>query len=364
MVITKLQVFEALRRVVLPGDSKSLVDAKRIESLKINGTNINFSIIQFKGETFDHKDIVNKCTSAIKSNISSDAIVNIDISTIDNAPEAEKKVLDGIKNIIAIASGKGGVGKSTIASNLAVALAREGYSTGLVDADIFGPSIPRMFKTEGEKSYAKKVDGRDIIMPIEKYNVKVLSIGYFVDPENATIWRGPMASNVLKQLILDAEWGELDYLLIDLPPGTSDIHITLVQTVPVTGALIVTTPQKVALADATKGINMFKSKSIKVPVIGLVENMSWFTPAELPENKYYIFGKDGGKNLAEKMNVPLIGQIPIVQSICESGDTGKPVAAEDNTISGKAFQSLANSLIEKVELRNKTMPPTEIVHMH
>ena len=267
-------------------------------------------------------------------------------------------MLPGVKNIIAVSSGKGGVGKTTIAVNLAVALASKGFSVGLLDADIFGPSVPIMFAAENYKPEVRRENDNDILVPLLKYGVKVLSIGFFIDPAEAVVWRGPMASNFLKQLITRGEWGTLDYLLVDLPPGTSDIHLTLVQEVPVTGAIVVSTPQEVALADAVKGISMFRSEKINVPVLGLVENMSWFTPAELPDNKYYIFGKDGCKALAARMNVPLLGQIPVVQSICEGSDKGYPVALESNA-AGIAFMELADELVEKVNLRNKDHKPTK-----
>jgi ATP-binding protein involved in chromosome partitioning len=273
-------------------------------------------------------------------------------------------MLPNVKNIIGISSGKGGVGKSTVAANLAVALAKLGYKVGLLDADIFGPSQPKMFQVEDARPFAEQKDGRDLIVPIEKYGVKLLSIGFFVDPDQATLWRGGMASNALKQLIADADWGELDYFLIDLPPGTSDIHLTVVQTIALTGAVVVSTPQAVALADARKGINMFTNDKVNVPILGLVENMAYFTPAELPDNKYYIFGKEGAKKLAEEMNVPLLGQIPLVQSICESGDAGKPVALDENTITGKAFLTLAAALVRQVDKRNVEAAPTKIVNVH
>ena len=256
------------------------------------------------------------------------------------------------------------MGKSTVAANLAVALAKLGYKVGLLDADIFGPSMPKMFQVEDARPYAEKIDGRDMIIPVEKYGVKLLSIGFFVDPDQATLWRGGMSSNALKQLIGDAAWGELDYFLIDLPPGTSDIHLTVVQTLAMTGAVVVSTPQAVALADARKGINMFTNDKVNVPILGLVENMAWFTPAELPDNKYYIFGREGAKKLAEEMNVPLLGQIPIVQSICENGDKGTPVALDENTMTGRAFLSLAAAVVRQVDRRNVEKAPTQIVEMH
>ena len=258
-------------------------------------------------------------------------------------PEVEQ-LLPGVKNIIAVSSGKGGVGKSTVAVNLAVSLAKLGYKVGLLDADIFGPSMPKMFQVEDARPYAENIDGRDLIIPVEKYGVKMLSIGFFVDPDQATLWRGAMACNALKQLIGDASWGELDYFILDTPPGTSDIHLTLVQTLPITGAVIVSTPQQVALADARKGINMYQNEKVNVPILGLVENMAWFTPAELPNNRYYIFGRDGGKQLAEELNIPLLGQVPLVQSIREGGDEGTPIALQDGHPASQMFESICQHL--------------------
>ena len=271
------------------------------------------------------------------------------------------QMLPGVKNIIAVSSGKGGVGKSTVSANLAIALARLGYRVGLLDTDIFGPSMPKMFHVEDQRPYAVHKDGRDLICPIEQYGVKLLSIGFFVSPDTATLWRGGMATSALKQLIADADWGELDYFILDTPPGTSDIHLTLLQTLPITGSVIVSTPQAVALADARKGIDMYRNEKVNVPILGLVENMAWFTPAELPENRYYIFGREGCKHLAEEMNVPLLAQIPLVQGICESGDNGTPAALNSDTATGLAFINLAQAVVTVVNRRNKEQPATKIV---
>ncbi|MGM9672854.1 MAG: Mrp/NBP35 family ATP-binding protein, partial [Bacteroidaceae bacterium] len=281
------------------------------------------------------------------------------------APRPElPDLLPGVKNIIAVSSGKGGVGKSTVAANLAVALSQMGMKVGLLDCDIFGPSVPKMFQMEDARPYSEHIDGRDLIMPVEKYGVKVLSIGFFVDPAQATLWRGGMACNALKQLIGDAHWGDLDYFVLDTPPGTSDIHLTLVQTLPITGAVIVSTPQQVALADARKGINMYQNEKVNVPILGLVENMSWFTPAQHPEERYYIFGQEGVKALAEEMQVPLLGQIPVVQDICQSGDEGTPAALDPQSVTGHAFMQLAARVVTETDRRNSQLPPTTIVGTH
>ena len=291
--------------------------------------------------------------------------VDVEIVTeFKSAPRPQTEdLLPGVKNIIAVSSGKGGVGKSTVSANLAIALARLGYKVGLLDTDIFGPSMPKMFDVEDERPYAVKKDGRDLICPIEKYGVKLLSIGFFVSPTTATLWRGGMATSALKQLIADADWGELDYFILDTPPGTSDIHLTLLQTLPITGAVIVSTPQQVALADARKGIDMYRNEKVNVPILGLIENMAWFTPAELPENRYYIFGREGCKALAQEMNVPLLARIPLVQSICDSGDAGTPAALSSDTATGLAFINLAQAVVTVVNRRNKEQPPTHIVGM-
>ena len=360
-------ILDALTNVRYPGTGKNLVEAGMVEdNIRIEGMKVSFSLVFEKPTDPFMKSVVKAAETAILTYVSRDVEIqgNISVKTVQTPRPEVTQLLPQVKNIVGISSGKGGVGKSTVSANLAVALAKLGYKVGLLDADVFGPSMPKMFQVEDARPYAEKVDGREMIVPVEKYGVKLLSIGFFVDPDQATLWRGGMASNALKQLIGDALWGELDYFLIDLPPGTSDIHLTVVQTLAMTGAIVVSTPQDVALADARKGINMFTNEKVNVPILGLVENMAWFTPAELPENKYYIFGKECAKRLAEEMNVPLLGQIPIVQSIREGGDNGRPVALDEDSITGRAFLSLAASLVRQVDKRNVEMAPTQIVEMH
>ena len=358
-------ILDALATVRYPGTGKNLVEAEMVaDNLRIDGMSVSFSLIFEKPTDPFMKSMVKAAETAIHTYVSPDVQVTVATESKQAARPEVGKLLPQVKNIIGISSGKGGVGKSTVSANLAVALAKLGYKVGLLDADIFGPSMPKMFQVEDARPYAERIDGRDLIIPVEKYGVKLLSIGFFVDPDQATLWRGGMASNALKQLIGDASWGELDYFLIDLPPGTSDIHLTVVQTLAMTGAIVVSTPQAVALADAREGINMFTNDKVNVPILGLVENMAWFTPAELPENKYYIFGKEGAKKLAEEMNVPLLGQIPIVQSICEGGDNGTPVVLDGDSVTGRAFLSLAASVVRQVDRRNVEMAPTQIVEMH
>lgn len=356
---------EALQTVRYPGTGKNLVEAEMIaDNIRIDGMSVSFSIVFEKSTDPFKASILKAAEKAIHTYVSPDVQVTVNAES-KQAPRPEVgQLLPNVRNIIGVSSGKGGVGKSTVAANLAVALARMGMKVGLLDADIFGPSVPKMFQVEQTQVFSIHKEGRDLIMPVEKYGVKLLSIGFFVDPDQATLWRGGMASNALKQLIGDADWGDLDYFVIDLPPGTSDIHLTIVQTIALTGAIVVSTPQEVALADARKGINMFTNEKVNVPILGLVENMSWFTPAELPDNKYYIFGKEGVKRLAEEMNVPLLGQIPIVQSICESGDAGEPVALNSDTITGRAFMQLAASMVHQVDKRNLEQAPTQVVEMH
>lgn len=367
MAIYPKLILDALSTVRYPGTGKNIVEAGMVDdNIRIDGNKVSFSLIFEKPTDPFMKSVVKAAETAILTYVGEDVEIagNISMTTVQQARPEVGKLLPQVKNIIAISSGKGGVGKSTVAANLAVALAKLGYKVGLLDADIFGPSMPKMFQVEDARPYAEMIDGRELIVPIEKYGVKLLSIGFFVNPDQATLWRGGMASNALKQLIGDAAWGDLDYFLIDLPPGTSDIHLTVVQTLAVTGAVVVSTPQQVALADARKGINMFTNEKVNVPILGLVENMAWFTPAELPQNRYYIFGKEGAKKLAAEMKVPLIGQIPIVQSICEGGDDGKPVALNEDTVTGQAFIQLAEELVRQTEKRNAEQAPTRIVEVH
>lgn len=358
-------ILDALATVRYPGNGKNIVEAEMVaDNLRIDDMKVSFSLTFEKPTDPFMKSVVKAAETAIHTYVSKEVEVTITTESRQAARPEPGKMLPQVKNVIAVSSGKGGVGKSTVAANLAVALSKLGYKVGLLDADIFGPSVPKMFQVEDARPYAETVEGRDLIVPIEKYGIELLSIGFFVDPDQATLWRGGMASNALKQLVGDAKWGELDYFILDTPPGTSDIHLTLLQTLAITGAVIVSTPQEVALADARKGINMYMNDKVNVPILGLVENMAWFTPAELPNNRYYLFGKEGTKRLAEELNVPLLGQIPIVQSICENGDNGTPAALDDNSMVGQAFLELARNVVKQTEKRNAEMAPTEIVHTH
>jgi ATP-binding protein involved in chromosome partitioning len=355
------QILEALAKVIHPEKGIDIIKMGLVSEITSGEDGISITLSPDKPNDPFISSIKSTVTRALKEHLGTDVVVNeITVRSKVEAPKhhvKEKELLSGIKNIIAVSSGKGGVGKSTIAVNLAIALGLKGYRVGLLDADIFGPSVPRMFDAEDFHPEVIRKEGKDVIIPLDKYGVKVLSTGFFVSPSDAVIWRGPMASGFLKQLMDQGDWGELDYLIFDLPPGTSDIHLTLVQEVPVTGAIVVSTPQEVALADAVKGISMFQSEKINVPVLGLVENMSWFTPAELPDKKYYIFGREGCKALAEKTGVPLLGQIPLVQGICESSDNGTPVVL-DGSVTAGAFLDLADEVIDKVEKRNRDQKPT------
>ena len=365
MTLYPKQIMDALATVRYPGTGKNVVEMNMVEDdLRIAGLHVSFSLIFDKPTDPFLKSMVKACEAAIHAYVSKDVEVEIKTKSLQAPRPDLPDLLPGVKNIIAVSSGKGGVGKSTVAANLAVALARLGHRVGLLDCDIFGPSVPKMFQLTDARPYSEHINGRDLIVPIEKYGVKVLSIGFFVDPDQATLWRGGMACNALKQLIGDANWGDLDYFILDTPPGTSDIHLTLVQTIPITGAVIVSTPQQVALADARKGINMYQNEKVDVPILGLVENMAWFTPAEHPEEKYFLFGREGVKQLAEEMDVPLLGQIPVVQSICQNGDDGTPEALNPANPTGQAFLQLAARVVTQTDKRNLEKAPTTIVGIH
>ncbi len=364
MMIKEEEVLNALSNVMDPDLDKDLVTLGMIQDLNITENKIAFSVV-LTTPACPLKEMLRKdCIEAIDSLGLNGIEVDINMTSsvtstrMDNLP-----LLPNVKNLIAVASGKGGVGKSTITSNLAVALSITGAKVGIIDADIFGPSMPTMFGCEGERPTIKKVDDKNWIIPIEKYGVKIISIGFLSPGDNAIVWRGPMASSALKQFISDTDWGELDYLLFDLPPGTSDIHLTMVQTIPVTGAIVITTPQKVALADASKAISMFQQPSINVPILGIIENMAYFTPKELPDNKYHIFGKDGGKKLAKSNELPFLGEIPLVQSIRESGDEGEPVVLKDE-IAAEAFMTLAKNMAQQVAIRNANHEETKVVEVN
>ena len=363
MKISESQVLEALRKVKYPGKGQDIVSMNLVSDIQIEGNKLAFSLTFERSNDPVISSVRKACVKSIQKYLGKDIEIEGNIQIKAKEIIAVDRLLPEVKNIIAVASGKGGVGKSTVAANLAVATARLGYKVGLIDADIFGPSIPKMLHAENQRPSVVVEDGKELMIPVQSYGVNLLSIGFFVDPEDAVVWRGPMATGALKQFISQTKWGELDYLFVDLPPGTSDIHLTMVQEVSVTGAVVVTTPQQVALADALKGINMFRSDKINVPVIGLVENMAWFTPEELPDNKYFIFGKDGGKELAAKLNVPLLGQIPIVQGICEGGDQGKPIVLDANAPVAAAFEGLAKNVISETERRNAELPPTKVVEI-
>jgi ATP-binding protein involved in chromosome partitioning len=362
MKYTDSDILKALSTVDDPDIKRDLVSLNMIKDIRISDSRISFTVVLTTPACPLKEKIRRDCEEAVEKVVGKEVEIDIHMTSSvtslrDNAP-----LLPQVKNIIAVASGKGGVGKSTVTTNLAVALAQSGAKVGLIDADIFGPSIPLMFNCEHEQPSVKVVNGKNLIIPLEQYGVKLLSIGFLTPPDSAVVWRGPMASSALKQFISDAIWGELDYLFIDLPPGTSDIHLTLVQTVPVTGAVIVTTPQKVAMADANKGMAMFKQPQINVPIFGVVENMAYFTPEELPDHKYYIFGEGGGQNLADKYNVPLLGQIPLVQSIRESGDSGLPAVLKEG-ITATAFKELAETVARQIAIRNANFGQTKKVEL-
>ena len=364
MTLQKSQVIDALRKITSPGEGDNLIDAGVVKNIVIFGDEVVVDVTISNPSFQAKKKIEVEIMRAIHAEVHEKAKVKVNVAVDTPAsekPEIKGKPIEGIKNIIAVASGKGGVGKSTITANLAIALRKMGFRVGLLDADIYGPSIPMMFDVQEQRPASVEREGRSKMKPVENYGVKILSIGFFTHPDQAVIWRGPMASKALNQMIFDADWGELDFLLIDLPPGTGDIHLSIMQALPITGAVVVSTPQNVALADARKGIAMFRQETINVPVLGLVENMAYFTPAELPENKYYIFGKEGVKYLAQKMEVPLLGEIPLVQSLRESGDVGRPAALQEQTPLAKAFEEFARNTVAEVVTRNQFLAPTEAI---
>lgn len=358
-------ILDALRTVRYPGSGKNIVDAGMVEDdIRIDVRKVSFTLRFDKSTDPFMRSVVKAAEAAVRARAGQDVEVTVATAFPEPAAKpAQERPLPGVKNIVGISSGKGGVGKSTVAANLAVALAREGYKVGLLDADIFGPSVPKMFGCEDESLYMHEVDGRQLIIPMERYGVKILSIGFLVDKNNAVLWRGGMASNALKQLITQADWGELDYFLIDMPPGTSDIHLTLVQTLDITGVVVVSTPQEVALADARKGIAMFTGDKVNVPILGLVENMAWFTPEAHPDERYYIFGREGAMRLADELHVRLLAQIPITEAIVADSDGGTPIALGASPTAA-AFLHLAHEVIDAVDERNRTLPPTHHVQIH
>jgi ATP-binding protein involved in chromosome partitioning len=359
--MTREKILEALSNVQEPDLGKDLVTLNMVKDIEIEGNYVSFTVV-LTTPACPLKDMIkNACMNAIKLMVNKEAMVKVNFSSNTTTKRTDNKaILPKVKNIIAVVSGKGGVGKSTVAANLALALAQGGAKVGLMDADIYGPSVPIMFGVRGERPMMMDIEGKGMIVPLERYGLKLISIGLLVDEKSAVVWRGPMASSAIRQFVTDVFWDELDYLVVDMPPGTGDIHLTLMQTVPVTGVVVVTTPQDVALADAKKGIAMFGQAQLNVPVIGLVENMSYFTPAELPDNKYYIFGKDGGKRLADEYEIPFLGQIPLVQSIREGGDTGVPVMMGDDDISKKAFEGFAAHVIRSIAMRNANIEQAKV----
>ena len=365
MNIQKQQIREALKSVKVKGDEKSLIENNLVTNIVVFGDEVNIDITIHNPTLHAKKQVEVDILKAIHENVYAKAKikvrVNVEVTKQENSNLIRGEKIQGVENIIAIASGKGGVGKSTVTANLAVALQRKGYKVGVVDADIYGPSQHIMFDVEKSRPHASQVNGKPVMLPVESYGVKLVSIGFFAPGSQAVVWRGPMATKALNQIVKDSHWGELDYLLIDLPPGTGDVHLSLVQAVPVTGAVIVSTPQNIALADAKKGVGMFQLDTIQVPVLGIVENMAYFTPEELPEKKYYIFGKDGAKNLADDLNLPLLAEIPLIKGIRESADIGRPVVLQEDSISANAFIELADNVVEQIEFRNENISPTQAV---
>jgi ATP-binding protein involved in chromosome partitioning len=362
MKLDRKEILKALETITVAGEGKNMVESGAIANVITFGDEVVVDLVLHAPALHIRKRAEEDITKTILEKVSSEAKIKINVKVeTPEKVEIKGKAIPGIKNIIAVASGKGGVGKSTVTANLAVTLAKMGFSVGILDADIYGPSMPIMFDVESAKPLSVEVDGKSKMKPIESYDVKILSIGFFTSPSQAVMWRGPMAAKALNQMIFDAEWGELDFLLIDLPPGTGDIHLSIVQSLPITGVVVVSTPQAVALADAKKGVAMFMSEAINVPVLGIIENMAYFTPEELPSNKYYIFGKEGAKNLAEDLAVPFLGEVPIVQSIREAGDFGRPAAMQTGSIIETVFEEITRKVVEEVVNRNENLPATEAV---
>jgi|TARA_B110000971_G_scaffold213904_1_gene245332 ATP-binding protein involved in chromosome partitioning len=364
----KEDIYKVLDTITAPGEGKSLVENKNITNIVVFGNEVEVDVTISNPTLQAKKKMEAEITKVIKAKVSDAIEVKINLKVEkpapkDNPNQIRGKAIPNIKNIIAIASGKGGVGKSTITANTAISLAKMGFNVGVLDADVYGPSQHIMFDVEKAKPLSVNIEGRSKMKPVESYGIKLLSLGFFTDPDQAVIWRGPMASKALKQLIFDADWGELDFLLIDLPPGTGDVHLSIVQALPISGAVIVSTPQNIALADAKKGVAMFQQENINVPVLGIIENMAYFTPEELPENKYYIFGKDGAKNLAADIKTKFLGEIPLIQSIRESGDIGRPVAMQNGTILEKSFNEITKEMVAELLKRNENLPPTEVVRI-
>ena len=365
MKLNKQDIYKALETITVPGEGQNMVESGAVTNVITFGDEVVVDITIKNPSLQAKKKTEVEILKAIHDKVYEKAKIKINLKVDAPAKTATNvikgKAIPGIQNIVAVASGKGGVGKSTVTANLAVTLAKMGFKVGILDADIYGPSIPIMFDVENEKPLAVNIEGKSKMKPVENYGVKILSIGFFTQPNQAVVWRGPMAAKALNQMIFDAHWGELDFMLIDLPPGTGDIHLSIMQSLPITGAVVVSTPQNVALADARKGVAMFQQESINVPVLGIVENMAYFTPDELPDNKYYIFGKEGAKNLAEDLKVPFLGEIPLVQSIREAGDIGRPAALQTATTLEQAFEKLTQNVVQEVVRRNDDLPPTEAI---
>ena len=362
MKLDRKEIIKALETITVAGEGKNMVESGAIANVVTFGDEVVVDLVLHVPALHIRKRAEDDIKKTILELVSPEAKIKINVKI--EAPEKSEvteKTIPGIKNIVAVASGKGGVGKSTVTANLAVTLAKMGFSVGILDADIYGPSMPIMFDVESAKPLSVTIDGKSKMKPIESYDVKILSIGFFTSPSQAVIWRGPMAGKALNQMIFDAEWGELDFLLVDLPPGTGDIHLSIMQSLPITGAVIVSTPQAVALSDTRKGVSMFMSEAINIPVLGIIENMAYFTPEELPNNKYYIFGKEGAKNLAEDLQVPFLGEVPIVQSIREAGDFGRPAAMQTGTITATVFENITRNVVQEVVNRNKNLPATEAI---